>query len=282
MKAATSIMFLIMALPGSSIAQTAAQTTLMNTAASRISGISASSANSVYVNQVGTSSTISITQLGPGNTVDGATYVGSIAGYTQVAPLTNSTVTIRQGDSAAMTGKNIIDVANPGPYSSLNLNQGQSSTGVSSGLDAGGHYQFINVTSSFNIVTTSQTSTAVGQGDFIAINILSGLNTVSVAQSGSAAMKAFVDVLSGTFNVVNITQTGSSSHFASVTETGALNNATVTQSNSGLAGSNTATISLINAGSPASVNLTQTGGQSYSITRTCTTTCGTVTVKQGP
>lgn len=74
-------------------------------------------------------------------------------------------------------------------------------------------------------------------------------------------------------------QTGAG-HFLDVSLTGDGNSATVNQSGTS---QNRATISLVNAGGASSVNLTQTGGQVYSINQTCVTPsgCGTVTVRQG-
>jgi hypothetical protein len=259
-------------------AQQQAQVNIVNT---RLASITNSSPNSLYINQIGSGDVYRITQSGPGNIIDGATYNQSTGdtGYQQSAVVTGGAnqITIRQGDPASHTGKNIIDLTVTGPGNILNLNQGTDTIGTYTGLDQGGHYQFIYVNGTDNLITTQQENTNSNAGQYASLALIGNLNTVGITQTGTAKMQLFASV-TGNSNTVSATQSGSAGHYLNVSESGNGNSAVVNQSGST---PNTASITLINAGAPASVNLTQTGGQNYSITQTCVTTCGTVTVRQG-
>jgi hypothetical protein len=132
------------------------------------------------------------------------------------------------------------------------------------------------------MVTTEQQNTSTNAGHFASLALTGDLNTVGITQTGNAQKQLFATV-TGDSNYLNTTQTGTSAHYLDVKMTGYGNSAVVDQNNTGAGGANRATINLINAGGPASVNLTQTGGQTYSISQTCVTAggCGTVTVRQG-
>ena len=153
------------------------------------------------------------------------------------------------------------------------INQSRDSTGSSTGTDLGGHYQSIQVAGNLNTVTTSQ----VGSGHYLEVNVTGSTNNQTAVQTGSS-QKTF-SVVNGNGNSVNTTQSGSG-HYLDVSLTGDSNSVVVNQSGTN---QNKATIALVNAGGPSSVNLTQTGGQVYSIQQTCVTPsgCGTVTVRQG-
>ena len=195
-----------------------------------------------------------------------------------------NTITIRQGDTAARTGHNLIDLAVQGTGSNtLNLNQGTDTAGNVTGQDAGYHYQLINVSGYNNAITTQQQSTGGTVGNYLEANVTGNYNTVGITQTGGSAQKQVFSTITGNNNTINATQTGASGHFLDVTLNGNGNSAVVNQSNSGATGANAATINLTNAGGPASVNLTQTGGQVYNILSTCVTVggCATTTIKQG-
>lgn len=230
--------------------------------------------NVIYINQTGNGDAINITQVGAGNRLDGATATAAI-----ITGGSNH-ITVRQGDPTAHTGNNLIDLASIGGNNTLNLDQGTSSTGTATGSDHGGHYQYDYVNGTGNNLTVVQENTVANAGQFASVTINGNLNTVGITQTGTARNQLFASV-TGNSNTVTTSQTGTSASYISVSATGNSNSATVTQSNTGASGANSASISLVNSGAPASVNLTQTGGQSYSVTQTCYTTCGTITVRQG-
>jgi hypothetical protein len=264
-------------------AQQQAHVTSVN---NRLAARTNSTPNEIYVNQVGSNNTFNFTQNGPGNLIDGAVYDinTGVADYTKYAPIngSNNQITVRQGDPGSRTGKNIVDLAVTGAGNILNLNQGTDTTGLYTGSDQGGHYQFVWVNGTNNYITTEQLNSSTNAGHFASIAVQGDLNTVGITQTGNAQKQLFASV-NGTSNTVTTNQSGSSAHYLDVKLTGNGNSAIVDQNNTGATGANYATINLINAGGPASVNLTQTGNQTYSISQTCVTAggCGTITVKQG-
>ena len=104
-----------------------------------------------------------------------------------------------------------------------------------------------------------------------------GLAKLVAATQDTNGQKQLFATITGNSNTVSTVQTGTGQHYLNVAAQGNGNSATVNQSGST---ANAASITLINAGAPASVNLTQSGGQNYTITQTCYTVCGTVTVRQ--
>ena len=259
---------------GGSLTITATQQQMVNTVASRMPGLGD---NSIYITQTGNSDTINITQKGAGNKIDGATSTANGPGYTTAAPITGggNHITVRQ-----QSNNNLIDLAALGGNNTLNLNQGTDANGNSTGLDTGGHYQFDYVNGAGNTLTVVQENTGLNAGQFSSVAIVGNLNTVGITQTGTARNQLFATV-SGNSNSITTSQTGTSAGYININATGNGNSAVVNQSNTGASGTNNASITLINNGSPASVNLTQTGGQNYSVTQSCATACGTVTVRQG-
>lgn len=261
---------------GGSYTISTGQSSQVSNVASRMPG---TGSNSIYINQSGNSDTINITQVGSGNKIDGATITG---GSSTAASITGGSnhITIHQGDPTSKKGNNLIDLNATGGNNNINLNQGVDQNGNATGLDQGGHYQYDYINGTNNNITVVQENTVIGYGQFSSLSVTGNLNTVGITQTGNARNQLFATV-TGNSNTITTSQTGTSAAYLSVTATGNGNSAVVNQSNTGSAGANNASITLINSGAPASVNLTQTGGQNYSITQNCSTTCGTVTVRQG-
>ena len=224
---------------------------------------------SIYIQQSGNHDNINIQQIGSSNTIGGVNQ--------QSALIQNgsNTITIKQGQGNM--GKNEIDLSVTGGSNTVNLVQAYDIIGTS----AGNNYQLININGPNNSVMTSQTNNGGLAGHFLEVAVSGSANTITSVQSNNTQKQAFISV-TGNGNSVSSTQSGLGAHYLNVTETGNGNSATVLQTNTGATGANTSTINLINAGAPASVNLTQTGGQGYSVTQTCyTTACGTITLRQG-
>ena len=221
--------------------------------------------SSVYIQQSGNNDVINIQQIGTHNLIGG---IG-----TQFAQIQNggNNITIKQGNGNA--GQNEIDLSVAGGSNTLTITQANDTAGIS----AGSNYQLINVNGVGNNITATQTNDGGLVGHFAEINVTGSSDTVGLTQANNGQKQAFVTVV-GNNNSVTASQSGLGQHYLSIGESGNGNSATVTQTGST---ANSATITLINAGSPASVNLTQTGGQSYSISQSCVTNCGTVTVRQG-
>jgi hypothetical protein len=234
--------------------------------------VTATNGNSIYIDQVGNNNTVTITQVGTKNKVAGTGQ--------QAAPIVGdgNTVTIRQGDPSSFTTKaNVTEFGIYGSYNTVNLNQGTDSTGAHTGQDIGGHYIYNYVNGNNNSVTASQQNTTTSTaGQFLSNTVNGNSNTQNFVQSGAGGHQIFSSV-TGDSNTMSVTQSGNGGHYLSVTEYGNGNDAQVTQSGNS---KNNATINLINAGAPASVTLQQSGGAVYNIDRTCTSTCGRVTVSQ--
>jgi hypothetical protein len=226
--------------------------------------------NSVYIEQVGANNQVTVTQDTRYNMVAGT---GATA-----APVQGdyNTITIRQGDPANSTGKNLVQLSVYGSYNTLNLNQGKDQNGNNTGADVGGHMQYIIVSGNSNSVTTQQQNLGTSTSHYLETNITGNTNTQNITQLGNATKQVFVTT-SGNSNTLSSYQDGLGAHYLNLNFLGNSNDAQITQTGNTR---NAATINLTNSGAPASVTLQQTGGQIYNIDRTCTTTCGRVTVTQ--
>ena len=227
--------------------------------------------NEIYIDQVGSNNTTTITQTGNYNKITGTTqHTATIAGDS------NST-TIRQNSGS---GKNLIDLNVAGTGSNtLNLNQGYLTDGTLSGNQLGGNYQKVDVQGNNNTVTTQQNRDVGTVGNYMEHSIIGNFNSITSTQSGDN--KLLFNSISGNYNTVNTTQSGTGAqHYIDLTLNGNGNSATVAQSGTT---QNKATIVINNLGGSAGVDLTQTGGQTYNITTNCVTLggCGTTTVRQG-
>ncbi len=269
---ATTSTYFAPATPTYASAITAEQQARINSAASRLAGITK---NGIYIDQVGNNNQITVSQEGRYNQVSG---VG--ATYAPVQGDLNN-ITIRQGDPANPVGKNLIEMSVQGTGSNtLNLNQGRNNNGNYTGTDVGGHYQAVGVAGYGNTVTTSQQNAGGIKGNYLEANVVGNYNTVGLVQADGTTQKQTFASVNGNNNTLSTSQTGLGAHYLEVSLNGNSNTAVVSQYGNT---ANAATISLTNAGGPASVNLTQTGGQVYNISTVCVTAggCAPITVKQG-
>lgn len=146
--------------------------------------------NSVYIENVGDNTTITIEQFSKYNQVRG------INGY-QYAYIDgdNNSLTIYQGTASTPIGNNLAEVSILGDSNNVSLTQqhnskysqisivGGSNTLALQQKDAGGKAMFVNVPSSGNNITAIQS----GSGNhFTDLNILYGGATVNLTQSGTA------------------------------------------------------------------------------------------------
>jgi len=178
-------------------------------------------ANEVYIEQVGDSSTLTITQDGTGNKVG-----DSGAGNEAFVGGGSNTVTIDQignNNTLAMTVNGasasvIVDVTGSGNESTINCGTMQSAGCSSSTIKqviagddniitqnlgtGANHYSEINVTGDTNTITHTSTNTGAST---VNITATGDLNTIGVTQSGITAKTVSVNS-SGNSNTVNITQ----------------------------------------------------------------------------
>ena len=178
-------------------------------------------ANEVYVEQVGDSSTIAITQDGTGNKVgdSGTGNEAFIGGGSNAVTIdqVGSNNTLAMVVNGAATGV-IVDVLGSGNESTINCGTTQSAgcssstikqvidgddNVVTQNLGTGAnHYSEINITGSTNTVTHTSTNSGAST---VNITATGDLNTIGVTQSGITAKTVSVNS-TGNSNTVSITQ----------------------------------------------------------------------------
>lgn len=180
--------------------------------------------NSVYVEQIGSGSTINFTQTGVGNAIGNATTKAIVNGN-------NNTITVDQiGDSnvAALNvqaGSVTINSTTTGDGNSVTIN-----CGVTGSCD--GSTITNTITGDGNQVTTN----ANGLTDST-VTITTNNNTVSIDNTSTAVSgaKSNIDISSGGGNTVSLKQAGAAGtngHDASITVVGATNDVDVRQGGS--------------------------------------------------
>lgn len=198
--------------------------------------------NSIYLEQAGDNSTISITQDGAGNKVKGILTNGTAGGTTDPAKLTgdNQTVTIQQTGATNVLSLGVNSTVSSGVGVNLNYS-----------VSDGGNTGYINInnngtsTASNNVIGITQS----GGSAITTLNMTGTNNNLSVTQSGGPNNKfvgtinaddtvATVSNTLGGGNETTLNMTGDNGQ-VSVTTTGATNITSVTQSASGTNGAQT-------------------------------------------
>jgi hypothetical protein len=177
-------------------------------------------ANEIYVEQVGSSSTINITQQGTDNRIGDATtpaYIGS----------GSNTVTIDQIGST-----NVLDmVVNGAGTDVIVTTTGDNNTqtincGTTTSDGCSGSYIKQQVTGDSNTVTQDLGS---GANHTSEINVTGDSNSVTHTSTATGTTSANITV-SGNTNTVGVTQSGMLNKSVTVTSTGNSNNISITQS----------------------------------------------------
>jgi hypothetical protein len=177
-------------------------------------------ANDVYIEQVGSGSTINITQEGSGNQVGTSTtdvYIGSGSNVVTIDQVgdNNTLAMVVNGSSADVTvnttGSGNIQTIDCGTTSSAGCSAStitQTVTGddntITQDLGAGAnHTSNITVTGDTNTVTHTSTSTA---GATMNATITGDTNTVSVTQTGTLTQQNVTINSTGSSNSITINQ----------------------------------------------------------------------------
>jgi len=220
---------------------------------------------SIHIEQVGDNNNITIVQKG----------AGSIKGIGQDRALidgdTNS-ITIRQGVSA--TGNNEIKLRVVGNTNTLNLNQANTTQGITIG--GNGHYLYTDIYGNLNTLTTQQSNTGGVGGHYAETTISGNSNNVTHLQTGNGNKIMFTNIV-GSNNTVSANQKDTGQHYLDLKLTGNGHNANIIQDGTA---SHRATIDLTNAGGASSITLNQnsnTTGQVYSIQQSCANAAGCAT-----
>jgi hypothetical protein len=186
-----------------------------------ILGFNYAVANDVYVEQVGSSSTVTITQEGTGNQIGNSTdsiYIGS--------------------------GSNVVTIDQIGDSNILEMVVNGASTDVTVNTVGSGNQQTINcgTTSSAGCSGSTITQTVDGDDNTIAQNLGAGANhtsnitvtgsdnaiTHTSTATGTTSMNA---TITGSTNTVGVTQSGMTTQNVTINSTGNSNTITVNQSN---------------------------------------------------
>jgi hypothetical protein len=178
-------------------------------------------ANDVYIEQVGSSSTINITQEGTGNEVGNSTtdvYIGS--------------------------GSNVVNIDQVGDSNILEMVVNGSSTDVTVNTQGSGNEQVINcgTTSSTDCSGSNITQTITGDDNIVTQNLGAGANhtsnititgdTNTVTHTSSATGTTTVNAtITGDLNAVSVTQSGMTTQNVTINSTGNSNTINVNQSN---------------------------------------------------
>ena len=179
-------------------------------------------ANEIYIEQVGDSSTISITQDGTGNKV-GDTGVGNeafIGGGSNVVTIdqigSNNTLAMTVNGAAAGV---IVDVTGSGNESVINCGTTQSAGCSSSTIKQ-------VIAGDDNVVTQNL---GTGANHSSEINIAGDTNTVTHTSTNSGASTVAITA-TGDSNTIGVTQSGLTAKTVSVNSTGNSNNISIVQS----------------------------------------------------
>ena len=221
--------------------------------------------NSIYIEQSGDNSTITMTQDGSGNKVKGILTNGTAGGTTDPAKLTGNAQTINIEQTGATNTLSLGVNSTQGGTVSGYANIGVNLNYVDSG---GGNTGYINInnngtgTAIGNVVGITQ----AGGGATTTLNMTGTSNNLSVTQSGGANNSftgtinadetvATVSNTLGGGNSTTLNMTGNKGQ-VSVTTTGATNTTNITQSAFGSTG---AQVILNVNGSGNTTDVTQTG-----------------------
>jgi hypothetical protein len=179
-------------------------------------------ANEVYIEQVGDSSTITVTQDGTGNKV-GDTGTGNeafIGGGSNTVTIdqvgSNNTLAMTVNGAAAGV---IVDVAGSGNESTINCGTTQSAGCSSSTIKQ-------VIAGDDNIVTQDL---GTGANHSSEINITGDTNTVTHTSTNSGASTVAITA-TGDSNTIGVTQSGLTAKTVSVNTTGNSNNISIVQS----------------------------------------------------
>jgi hypothetical protein len=178
-------------------------------------------ANDVYIEQVGDSSTITITQDGSDNKVGdalNAAYIGS--------------------------GSNVVAIDQIGSNNELNLVVNGSSTDVVIDTTGSGNIQTVNCGTTSSAGCSGSTIKQVVSGDdntitqnlgaganhYSEINVIGSSNAITHTSTNTGVTSAIITA-TGDTNTIGVTQSGTLPQSITVNSTGNLNNITINQSN---------------------------------------------------
>ena len=167
---------------------------------------------------------------------------------------------------------NIVNITQSGVKNTMDLGINGSSNTVNA-TQTGANYLNALVQGNTNAVTSLQTNTSGTH--YQETKIMTGNNnTINVTQKDNGNSLMF-NTITGNSNTITAVQEGAGNHYLENKLTGNGNSVLANQSG---ATANKANIDLTNAGGPASVDLQQSGGKSFTIIQSCVNPAGCSTV----
>jgi hypothetical protein len=167
---------------------------------------------------------------------------------------------------------NTVNITQSGVKNTMDLGINGSSNTVNA-TQTGANYLNALVQGNTNTVTSLQTNT--GGTHYQETKIMNGNNnTINVVQKDNGNNLMF-NTITGNSNTISAVQEGAGNHYLENKLTG--NGNSVLANQSGTTG-NKANIDLTNAGGPASIDLQQTGGKSFTLIQGCANPAGCTTV----
>lgn len=186
---------------------------------------------------------------------------------------------IKAQTSVPTTGQGVAMFVTP-TSNSIYIDQVGDNNNITVSQDGQGHSATVTTGATSNVDYATLSIIQQGTGAKVAsLDIKSGINnTASISQDGAGNHTANIQVFAGNGNIANVTQTGNANHIVDLKLTGNDNRATVAQSGNQ---QNKANIDLTNVLGPASIDLQQSGGQTFTIQQYCMSPSGcSTTVRQ--
>lgn len=190
---------------------------------------------------------------GSGQNSNNYLYIDQVSGNANTVNVTQTTTS---------TGKNRIEATISGSGSN-NIDLTQTGT----------NYLKLDVNGAFNSIT-SQQSNNTNSNNFKETTITGSNNIINTNQKDNAN-KIMFNTVTGSNNSITAVQEGTGNHYLENVLTGNGHSVIVNQNGST---ANNARIDLSNSGGPASVDLQQSGGKSFSIIQSCSNPAGCTTV----
>lgn len=243
--------------------------TILTLAVLSIAGNSWSADNSIYIDQAGDSSTISITQDGSGNRVRGINLNGAVGGNTDPAKLVGNAQTINIDQTGAGNQLSIGATTSQGGsvtgYTNIGVNLNYQVTGSS-------NIGYININN--NGQATSGTKGNVvdiqqaGSSNDMSLSMTGASNQLTIGTAGDS--NTFLGNINADETVTTLSETGNGNNTTltmsgnkgqvGITLNGASNTTSINQS---AAGANGAQVILEINGSSNSTTITQTGTKDH-------------------
>ena len=167
---------------------------------------------------------------------------------------------------------NTVNVTQAGVKNTMDLSINGGSNTINA-TQTGANYLNALVQGNTNAVTSLQTNTSGTHYQETKI-MLGNTNTINVTQKDNGNSLMF-NTITGNSNTITAVQEGAGNHYLENKLTG--NGNSVLANQSGATG-NKANIDLTNAGGPASVDIQQSGGKSFTIIQGCANPAGCTTV----